>query len=383
MMQRKWIPLVVLFALLNTFIFYNRTGPTPSPPVDDGHNHGGSDGDTEVPVPFDPDTTPTIEHNDDHDSGPVERNPLIGSRGCNRTYVYQFAGDWGFGSELNNFYCCVVYAARADRTLVIDGVSWNYGPYYELFENVLPSCQPVKTVQAPHTFDISNAEESMESIWTRRNWDGMWGYFQRGNNSIPIEEMRNVAQRLFVLKPEIVERVKEQIAVVTPFEGEYFGTHVRRGDKHIEDTLIDSVVYVQRLDLMIQADPVLREQKNPNIFVASDDVKVFGEFQALRPHWNVIYVNSTNHNGHTQWAFNQGSREDRLRETVHLLAELEMLKNARQVLCTFSSNVCTLTQIIRTQSPDTVESLDGQKYNFLGRGFVPTHKYDNATVTSK
>lgn len=56
--------------------------------------------------------------------------------------------------------------------------------------------------------------------------------------------------------------------------------------------------------------------------------------------------------------FDAQPEETRWKFVGHLLADLEMLKHAKGVVCTFSSNICALVQYMRVQEPYTLQSLD-------------------------
>ncbi len=62
--------------------------------------------------------------------------------------------------------------------------------------------------------------------------------------------------------------------------------------------------------------------------------------------------------GHLQTRFNKLSLQLKQFATYKLMAELEVLTQAKYVVCTFSSNVCRLVQVLRNAHIDTVLSLD-------------------------
>jgi len=84
----------------------------------------------------------------------------------------------------------------------------------------------------------------------------------------------------------------------------------------------------------------------------------------MRPHWHLIYLTYGEQLrqaialGHNQKEFNLLNAEVKLNVTRMFIAELDVMTNAKGVVCTMSSNVCRLVQILRHQSEESVYSLD-------------------------
>jgi hypothetical protein len=84
-------------------------------------------------------------------------------------------------------------------------------------------------------------------------------------------------------------------------------------------------------------------------------------FRQLRPNLNFLSFLKTDTDsveGHLQTHFNELSLQFKRLATYKLMAELQVLIQAKYVVCTFSSNVCRLVQILRNAHIDTVLSLD-------------------------
>lgn len=100
------------------------------------------------------------------------------------------------------------------------------------------------------------------------------------------------------------------------------------------------------------------------IFVASDVRNIVDGLKLLRPTWRFVQLshlmpNMTElTNGHDQHIFNRLPIEYKIEATKILMAEIELLSRAHSVVCTFSSNICRLVQILRSQKPETVRSID-------------------------
>ena len=148
----------------------------------------------------------------------------------------------------------------------------------------------------------------------------------------------------------------------------YFAFHVRRGDKKGEQSLIPIWKYVSALEELMKnnsaelgSSEVLRGlSERPVVYLASDDMQnVHKELKTFRPAWDIRYRNGSIHShGHSQSDFNMLSGSLRENRAIDILIELEILKRAKFVVCTFSSNVCSLVQILRTADPKTMQSVD-------------------------
>lgn len=96
------------------------------------------------------------------------------------------------------------------------------------------------------------------------------------------------------------------------------------------------------------------------VFVASDDANTIYELRQLRPEWNFVrlYPKTVQLHGHDQESFDKLPQHVQIELTHILISELEILSRVKYVVCTFSSNVCRLAQVLRKQHPNTVLSLD-------------------------
>ena len=91
--------------------------------------------------------------------------------------------------------------------------------------------------------------------------------------------------------------------------------------------------------------------------MATDDANVLPEMQQLRKNWAFFHVpRNVAFRGHEQGRFNSLSASERRQQLLILLTELETLRQADYLVCTFSSNIGTLLQSIRNKPLETVVS---------------------------
>ena len=90
-------------------------------------------------------------------------------------------------------------------------------------------------------------------------------------------------------------------------------------------------------------------------------MNVVNLLRQLRPNWNFLSLikrDTDPLDGHVQTRFNDLPIEHKHQATYKIMAELDVLTQAKYVVCTFSSNVCRLLQTLRHAHVDTVLSLD-------------------------
>eukprot|EP01133_Synstelium_polycarpum_P017732 gene17732-21143_t len=254
----------------------------------------------------------------------------------------------GFGSELNYFYLAALLARYSGRTLLINGTRWNYGDYQRVFEtDHLPRCPDVIVEERydGENFVIPPSTVKHAAL-TKGEWEGKIHWFKViQQNTLPFGVFRHTAQVLY-----------------RPSKEEYYAVHIRRGDKTIEAQLFNVSDYLSLLESTIkkiEGRTVTRETEGVNLYLASDDLDtVYAEVVALRPAWHIFWIpgyKDLHHSGHVQADFNGKSKEERFQETAYLMTEIEVLTNSKIIICTLSSNICTLLQLLRTQPANTLD----------------------------
>ena len=85
-----------------------------------------------------------------------------------------------------------------------------------------------------------------------------------------------------------------------------------------------------------------------------DWVNLIGESKNLRAGASMVLWDVEHH----QLAFNLMSDQQRRNSNNTLLAQLEVIRGGEHVICTLSSSLCLLIQLLRDQNTDTLHSLD-------------------------
>lgn len=277
----------------------------------------------------------------------------------NRTFLFIVWGGAGFCSELNQILLAFAYSVASRRRFAVNSHSWNYGRFDDYFH--LPSSNNYSRLN--FTFLVQNHRQNdlVDHIKTTRvgaQVREFW-YATRHVQSIPIK--RRVAHHLW----QSMTNETLQFIAINRIQNlsNYIGIHVRKGDKlKSEARLTPLNRYITTIERALKGNGTV-----PQIFVASDDYTVVNELRQLKPTWNFFSLHDRNDrrrksNGHFQGHFNRLPRNETLYETRLFLCELQMLTDARYVFCAMSSNVCRLIQILRSQHPSTVISMDRTWY---------------------
>ena len=277
----------------------------------------------------------------------------------NRTFLFIVWGGAGFCSELNQILLAFAYSVSTKRRFLIDSRSWNYGQFADYFH--LPSS--TNSSRLNFTFLVRNNHQNqlIDHLKTTRVGTQIRQFWYATQHVQTIAIKRRVAHYLW---RSLTEETLNFIAAHRIGNlSNYIGIHVRKGDKlQGEARTIPLKRYITTIERLLTVN-----QTNVEIFVASDDYTVVDQFRQLKPTWNFLSLHDQNNErtkftGHIQGHFNRRTRTEIRLQTRLFICELDMLVNARYVLCSMSSNVCRLIQILRSQHPSTVTSMDRSWY---------------------
>ncbi|CAF3404484.1 unnamed protein product [Rotaria sp. Silwood2] len=277
----------------------------------------------------------------------------------NRTFLYIIWGGAGFGSELNQLLLAFAYSVASKRHFLIDSREWNYGNFNDYFN--LQTNLPYSLSNYTFITEISRKNDQIEHLKTTRTGSQVGTFWQATRHLQSIEIKRRVAHYLWQHMTEETS-LFIQNHIISNISN-YIGVHIRRGDKLAKEARL---IPLQNYIKIIEQRKLIKN-KSEHIFVSSDDPLVIEELRHLKPMWNFVSIykisyNTTRQRGHFQSQFNRLSSREKSFETRLLMSELQMLINSRYVLCSMSSNVCRLIQILRHRHPSTVISLDKSWY---------------------
>ncbi|WP_163307728.1 hypothetical protein [Dysgonomonas sp. 521] len=109
---------------------------------------------------------------------------------------------------------------------------------------------------------------------------------------------------------------------------EYIGFHIRRGDKVVEQELIDISAYFQKIE----------ETFKKNAFILTDDYRVISEIREKYPQWNIYTLCKETEIGYNHANFKRGDKAVIRDSHINLFASLDILSLSQCFIGTFGSN---------------------------------------------
>ena len=137
----------------------------------------------------------------------------------------------------------------------------------------------------------------------------------------------------------------------------YIAIHIRRGDKRTEVEHAQTSDYIAKLD-------EINVTGITNIFLASDDYDAVQDFVALAPKGLNIktFCKETSRGGYSQYFFDKQLSASRFADTMDLLAEIDIMRNADDFIGTFTSNIGRTVSFLRpTQETHSIKEDTLQK----------------------
>ena len=279
----------------------------------------------------------------------VCQNPYL----TKRTLVYMLCGCAGFGNDINQLLAAFAYSVATKRRFIIDDRLWNYGNFTDHFR--LPSGEYYVNVNRFLVIRNDTFNNQTEHLIMTRLNDEMYQFWFAVRFSHSLEMTRPVAQYVWKsISKQTLEFIQQQRIQNL---SNYIGIHIRRGDKKIEAREIPLNDYISTLEKLIHNNQML-----PNIFVASDDHSVIDKLHQMKPTWKFLNLFNNSYRmkslGHFQKHFNSLSAEQKFYETNILMTEIQMLIDAKYLVCGVASSICRLVQLLRYQHPSTAISLN-------------------------
>jgi hypothetical protein len=110
---------------------------------------------------------------------------------------------------------------------------------------------------------------------------------------------------------------------------EYVGLHVRKGDKYVEAKLLDTKVYMDKLQSLYNLK---------NVFLLTDDYSVVKELENNYINYTFFTLCETTEAGYTHANFMEHDSKFKRQHLLKLFASVDALANAKMFLGTLSTN---------------------------------------------
>jgi hypothetical protein len=290
---------------------------------------------------------------------------------CNPNQGVQFDSENGMGSTLNN-YVNIAAVSLVNNRSVCWTESFVYGSLNMFFQSGrcgdqcsskgTPRCDPV-TIELPGPVKC-------------RNNQGAWNfpdYLPAHLEGWTLDVKRELAESSLRMNKEITSIVDSQIQVTLhkAFDVQgvdcsqksfTIGVHIRRGDKHREARMIEVETYMEAVRNITEVQNV--SLQNVVVVIASDDFRVVEEFKnKTRGQMTVVSMEKlidTSRAGFVEAESLVMEPHLKYISGLEMLIEVEALARANYVVCTHSSNVCRLIQMIRKVDEKSIVSVDGE-----------------------
>lgn len=280
------------------------------------------------------------------------------------TCVHMWIENSGIGSEINNLISAAVYCEQHGLACVVEDRQWNAGSLgdYLMTEPIIYTggccprlagrCRPL--------------EVRRQARVATPGWFGVCQHAQ----TVPLAVKAECTQRLWKYSESTAKAIRLFNRELALPPG-YAAVHIRRGDKVTgpggrrgnEALPIPTSTYVHR---MLEQLNILGDACKV-VAVCTDDVSAAQEFAVLlqqaRPGLEVRWRKRTNtperlRHGHWQGAWNDMPLSERQTFTHEFLADVEVMRSARLLLCTYSSNASRLVALLRHGTDSVTVSLD-------------------------
>ena len=142
------------------------------------------------------------------------------------------------------------------------------------------------------------------------------------------EACRVIARMVWNFNPKVRAQV-DAYAEGLDLPDAYVGMQIRRGDKHIEAELLGAERYIG----LAQSNTAVR-----SAFVLTDDYGVIEELEKGYPAWRFYTLCRPHERGYVHREFILKTKEEIYQSTVQLIASVEILRQSRLFIGTFSAN---------------------------------------------
>jgi hypothetical protein len=137
----------------------------------------------------------------------------------------------------------------------------------------------------------------------------------------------NCIKEIYVLNTNILENAK---SFINKINGPYKSIYIRRGDKSIEATPIDTPTIVATTGF---------KDDGSNIFIQTDDFTVIDEVQKLLPSCKLFTMTNINTRGTSDYSITVMSSETKKQHTEELLASIQVFLQGKECWTDHRSNV--------------------------------------------
>ena len=266
-----------------------------------------------------------------------------------RKLIHHFGTGNGFYSELNSLLFSVLYCLQHKLRLELYskdapftfGNGWN--EYFEYFCPEFRNRFVGKSISRDFSKnDIHNHICYLYKLLSGNNilndiyWYCRTGWFEHNHFFIPeLGIDGDIRKAMKVIIPIVYRFNSKYTSIIDKFIKElnlpnnYISLHVRAGDKITERDLIKPQNYIEKAKSLSNCH---------NIFVATDDYRVFEELRDNNPEYTFFTSTSPEDKGNNTELFFTTSQENIRRNLIEMFASIEIFLRSELFIGTYSSN---------------------------------------------
>ena len=266
-----------------------------------------------------------------------------------RKLIHHFGTGNGFYSELNSLLFSTLFCLQNKLRLELysKDATFTFGNgWTEYFEPFCPEFQNNYIGKRISRDYINNHRDKhicyLYKIFTRNDilndiyWYCRSGWFEHSHFCIPeLSIDGDIRQAMKVIIP-IVYRFNDKYATIIDkfiedlkLPNEYISLHVRAGDKITERKLITPQAYLEKAK---------RHSNCHNIFVATDDYRIFEQLRDNNPEYAFYTSTSPKDQGNNTEVFFTTSEDNIKRNLIEMFSSVEIFIKSELFIGTYSSN---------------------------------------------
>lgn len=266
-----------------------------------------------------------------------------------RKLIHHFGTGNGFYSELNSLLFTTLFCLQNKLRLELysKDAAFTFGNgWTEYFEPFCPEFKNNFIGKRISRDYINNHRDKhicyLYKIITRNDilndiyWYCRSGWFEHSHFHIPELEINgDILQAMKVIIPIVYRFNSRYTSIIERFIQElnlpnkYISIHIRTGDKITERDLIKPQNYIEKAKKLSNCQ---------NIFVATDDFRVFEELRDNNPDYTFFTSTSPEDKGNNTELFFATSQENIRRNLIEMFASIEVFLKSELFIGTYSSN---------------------------------------------
>lgn len=266
-----------------------------------------------------------------------------------RKLIHHFGTGNGFYSELNSLLFTTLFCLQNKLRLELysKDAAFTFGNgWTEYFEPFCPEFKNNFIGKRISRDYINNNRDKhicyLYKIVTRNDilndiyWYCRSGWFEHSHFHIPELEINgDIRQAMKVIIPIVYRFNSRYTSIIDRFIQElnlpnkYISIHIRTGDKITERDLIKPQNYIEKAKELSDCQ---------NIFIATDDFRVFEELRDNNPDYTFFTSTSPEDKGNNTELFFATSQENIRRNLIEMFASIEVFLKSELFIGTYSSN---------------------------------------------